>query len=54
MIPIPAPTPLDILSLAETRRRDLDLALWIADQSAEANARHPQPIKLPTEKNRVR
>lgn len=30
-------TPHDIAALAETRRRDPDLALWIADQSGKAH-----------------
>lgn len=34
MIPV---TPLELLSLAETRRRDPELALKIADQSALDN-----------------
>lgn len=48
---IPAPTSLDILSLADTWHRDRALALSLAEQSAADHSRHPQPIKLPTEKN---
>lgn len=36
---IPAVTPLEILSLAETRRRDPQLALAIAEQSAAQAAK---------------